>query len=99
MRSKSRFGMLGQRPSDTADLLVGVSGQQPAFSVSLAPEPGCGEGEQREGPAFLADLAEHVVDQSLVLEPESGDERRLHEGATQRGSLGRAYQGQLGDDR
>ena len=76
-----RLGVARERAADAADVVVGLAGEQAGLAIALLPQPGGGEGQQRQRAALALDLGEHLVDQLVVLEAVAALGGRLDEGA------------------
>ena len=75
------LGVLCQRATDAADLLVGSAGQVPLIAVAPLPQLRRSERQQRQRAALALHLRQHLLDQSVVLEVIAALDRRLHQGA------------------
>ena len=64
-----RLCVLGKRPGDAADLLVAPPREQAALAIPVLPETRHRKREQRQRPALLRHVTQHVVDEPLILEP------------------------------
>ena len=91
--------MLSKRPGDAADLLVAPPREQAPRAIAMLPETRHRKREQRQRPALLGHVTQHVVDEPVILEPVPGEQRRLHERAAQRRTEGRRERHQLGENR
>ena len=64
-----RLRVLRKRPGDAANLLVGPTGEQAPRAIAVLPETRHRKCEQRQRPALLGHLTQHVVDEPVILEP------------------------------
>ncbi len=80
------LGVAGERAADAADVVVGLAGEQAGLAVALLPQPGGGEGQQRQRAALALDLGQHLVDQLVVLEAVAALQGGLGQGAAEGGT-------------
>ena len=73
------LGVSGQGPADPADVVIRLAGEETGLAVALLPEPGGGEGQERQRTALALHLGQHLVHQVVVLEAVTALHRRLHE--------------------
>lgn len=92
-------GVLRERAGDAADLLVGGPRQEAPLVVAHLPEPGHGEGEERQRRSLALDGGGHVLDEPRVLEGIALLPRRLDERAAKRRARQRGHRDEVLEDR
>ncbi len=94
-----RFRVVCQGAGDTADVEVGLTGEQFSLAIALLPQPRHSKCEQRQRPALAGHRVQHLVRQCIVFERVAVLCRRLDDGSAKILGGGHLDRGEPGEDR
>ena len=91
--------MLGQRPRDAVDPLVGLPREELPAPVPFLPQARDREGQERQRPALGRHRFHHLLDERVLFEPHAPPQSRLHQRPPQRLRGGRSERREVVEDR